>query len=192
MKTDESLEFIPVNLHLQRMWAQNDSLNRTGVLDIITVGAFTRHAGKMGKCGGLIKYVIYSLEEEYSLLNLHFIILFRLLHETIESPSKFEVTNNCKVQTANDAVQAIKQLRREIVETMSQLLTLAKQKNQKGMMPLCNEMIAKTKILLDIWEPNLVEEAFSFIEQHRIIEEPDNVLMVSILLRKIKHIYMRL
>lgn len=54
VKTDESLEFIPVNLHLQRMWAQNDTLNRTGVLDINTVGAFTRHAGK-GRTGGLIK-----------------------------------------------------------------------------------------------------------------------------------------
>lgn len=107
-----------------------------------------------------------------------FFILHRLLQDTKESPSKFEVTNNCKVQAANDAVQAIKQLRKEIVEIMSQLLALAKQKNQKGMMPLCNEMITKTKILLNIWEPNLVEEAFSFIEQHRIIEEPDNVLMV--------------
>ncbi|XP_037814556.1 inositol polyphosphate-4-phosphatase type I A isoform X1 [Lucilia sericata] len=163
VKTDESLEFIPVNLHLQRMWSQNDSLNRTGVLDIITVGAFTRHAGKMGKTGGLIK----------------------LLQETKESPSKFEVSNNCKVQAANDAVQAIKQLRKEIVEIMSQLLALAKQKNQKGMMPLCNEMVTKTKTLLNIWEPNLVEEAFSFIEQHRIIEEPDNVLMPMSPFRKI-------
>lgn len=55
VKTDESLEFIPVNLHLQRMWCQNDTLNKTGVLDIITVGAFTRHAAKSKKSGGLIK-----------------------------------------------------------------------------------------------------------------------------------------
>lgn len=83
------------------------------------------------------------------------------------------------MQAANDAVQAIKQLRKEIVEIMSQLLSLAKSKNPKGMMPLCNEMIAKTKTLLNIWEPSLVEEAFAFVEQHRIIEEPDNVLMVN-------------
>lgn len=54
-KTDESLEFLPVNLHVQRMWAQNDALQRRGVLDIITVGAFTRHDVKGRKCGGLIK-----------------------------------------------------------------------------------------------------------------------------------------
>ncbi|XP_055912176.1 inositol polyphosphate-4-phosphatase type I A [Eupeodes corollae] len=153
VKTDESLEFIPVNLHLQRMWAHNDSLNRTGVVDVVTVGAFTRHAGKQ-RTGGLIK----------------------LLQQIRDSPSKFD-DNECKVQIANDAVQAVKQLRREIVEIMSQLLCLAKSKNPKGMMPLCNEMISKTKTLLNIWEPRLVEEAFSFIEQHRIIEEPDNMMM---------------
>lgn len=54
-KQDESLEFLPVNLHVQRMWAQNDTLQRRGVLDIITVGAFTRHDAKGRKCGGLIK-----------------------------------------------------------------------------------------------------------------------------------------
>lgn len=53
------LEFAPVNLHLQRMWAYNDTLKRDGFLDIITVGAFTRHNGK-SKTGGLIKYVVQS------------------------------------------------------------------------------------------------------------------------------------
>uniref|UniRef100_A0A1I8PZI0 phosphatidylinositol-3,4-bisphosphate 4-phosphatase n=2 Tax=Stomoxys calcitrans TaxID=35570 RepID=A0A1I8PZI0_STOCA len=163
VKTDESLEFIPVNLHLQRMWVQNDSLNRSAVLDIVTVGAFTRHGGLKKKTGGLIK----------------------LLQDTKESPTKFEASNNCKVLASNDAVQAIKHLRKEIVEIMSQLLTLAKTKNPKGMMPLCNEMVTKTKTLLNIWEPSLVEEAFSFIEQHRIIEEPDNVLMPMSPFRKI-------
>lgn len=54
-KADAAFEFAPVNLHLQRMWAHNDTLKRSGVLDVITVGAFTRHSGK-SKTGGLIKY----------------------------------------------------------------------------------------------------------------------------------------
>lgn len=87
-----------------------------------------------------------------------------------DSPSKFD-QNSVKVRTANDAVQSIKQLRREIVEIMSQLLCLAKSKNPTGMLPLCNEMITKTKSLLNIWEPSLVEEAFGFIEKHRIVED---------------------
>jgi len=53
-KDDEALEFAPVNLHLQRMFAHNDTLKRSGYLDVITVGAFTRHTGK-SKTGGLIK-----------------------------------------------------------------------------------------------------------------------------------------
>lgn len=53
-KADETCEFAPVNLHLQRMWAHNDTLKRSACLDVITVGAFTRHAGK-SKTGGLIK-----------------------------------------------------------------------------------------------------------------------------------------
>ncbi|KAM8721478.1 hypothetical protein ACLKA7_007367 [Drosophila subpalustris] len=152
-KTDESLEFLPVNLHVQRMWAQNDTLQRRGVLDIITVGAFTRHDAKGRKCGGLIK----------------------LLQES--KAWKLEQSNACKVQAANDAVQATKQLRKEIVELMSQLLQLASRRSARDMMPLCNEMVAKTRTLLNIWEPSIVEEAVTFIELHRIIEEPDNVLM---------------
>ncbi|XP_031628041.1 inositol polyphosphate-4-phosphatase type I A isoform X2 [Contarinia nasturtii] len=146
-KNDESLEFAPVNLHLQRMWAYNDTLKRDGFLDVITVGAFTKHSGKT-KTGGLIK----------------------LLQLMKDSPSKVDQIG-VKVRTANDAVQSIKQLRKEIVEIMSQLLSLAKLKNPKGMLPLCNEMITKTRSLLNIWEPSLVEEAFAFIEKHRIIDD---------------------
>lgn len=87
-----------------------------------------------------------------------------------DSPSKVDQIG-VKVRTANDAVQSIKQLRKEIVEIMSQLLALAKLKNPKGMLPLCNEMITKTRSLLNIWEPSLVEEAFAFIEKHRIIDD---------------------
>ncbi|XP_030568017.1 inositol polyphosphate-4-phosphatase type I A isoform X1 [Drosophila novamexicana] len=152
-KTDEALEFLPVNLHVQRMWAQNDALQRRGVLDIVTVGAFTRHDAKGRKCGGLIK----------------------LLQES--KSWKLEQSNACKVQAANDAVQATKQLRKEIVELMSQLLQLASRRSARDMMPLCNEMVGKTRTLLNIWEPSIVEEAVTFIERHRIIEEPDNVLM---------------
>lgn len=44
------------------------------------------------------------------------------------------------------------------------------------MLPLCNEMMNKTRALLNIWEPSLVEDAFRFIEKHRIIDEPDNTI----------------
>lgn len=150
---DESLEFAPVNLHLQRMWAHNDTLKKSGCLDIVTVGAFTRHTGKT-KTGGLIK----------------------LLHQIKDTPTRADQVQH-KVQAANDVVQSIKQLRREIVEIMSHLLLLAKTKSTKNMLPLCNEMMSKTRALLNIWEPSLVEDAFKFIEQHRIIDEPENPII---------------
>ncbi|CRL02356.1 CLUMA_CG015116, isoform B [Clunio marinus] len=151
-KGDESLEFAPINLHLQRMCAHNDTLKKTGYLDVVTVGAFTRHTGKT-KTGGLIK----------------------LLHQLKDTPTKSSAEQvHHKVQAANDVVQSIKQLRKEIVEIMSQLLLLAKTKSTKNMLPLCNEMMSKTRALLNIWEPSLVEDAFKFIEKHRIIDEPDN------------------
>lgn len=53
-KFDRALEFAPVNLHLQRMWVQNETLKKCGFYDIITVGAFTAHSHK-SKNGGLIK-----------------------------------------------------------------------------------------------------------------------------------------
>lgn len=81
------------------------------------------------------------------------------------------------MQTANDAVQTTKQLRKEIVELMSQLLQLASRRSAKDMMPLCNQMVALTRTLLSIWEPSIVEEGVAFIERHRIIEEPENVMM---------------
>jgi inositol polyphosphate-4-phosphatase len=155
-RNDESLEFAPINLHLQRMVAHNDTLKKSGCLDVVTVGAFTRHTGKQ-KTGGLIK----------------------LLHQIKDTPTKAEQVQH-KVQAANDVVQSIKQLRREIVEIMSQLLLLAKTKSTKNMLPLCNEMMIKTRSLLNIWEPSLVEDAFRFIEQHRIIDEPDNTMITPL------------
>lgn len=134
------------------MWCHNDTLKKSGCLDVVTVGAFTRHTGKT-KTGGLIK----------------------LLHQLKDTPNRAEQVQH-KVQAANDVVQSIKQLRKEIVEIMSQLLLLAKTKSTKNMLPLCNEMMSKTRALLNIWEPSLVEEAFKFIEEHRIIDEPDNTI----------------
>lgn len=150
-RNEELLEFAPINLHFQRMVAHNDTLKKSSNLDVMTVGAFTKHVGKQ-KTGGLIK----------------------LLHQIKDTPTRTEQVQH-KVQAANDVVQSIKQLRKEIVEIMSQLLLLAKTKSTKNMLPLCNEMMIKTRALLNIWEPSLVEEAFRFIEQHRIIEEePQN------------------
>lgn len=83
-KSDRSLEFAPVNLHLQRMWVHNDTLNKTGFYDWITVGAFTAHSHK-SKNGGLIK-LVQQLKES-----------------PIKSSTNYQITT--KISMANDAIQ---------------------------------------------------------------------------------------
>lgn len=48
-----------------------------------------------------------------------------------------------KIAMAFDAIQAIKLLRREVVDAMKTLLNLAKDKQTAGMMPICNDMMSK-------------------------------------------------
>ncbi|XP_021932968.1 type I inositol 3,4-bisphosphate 4-phosphatase isoform X2 [Zootermopsis nevadensis] len=146
-KNDRMLEFAPVNLHLQRMWVQNDTLRKCGFYDIITVGAFTAHSHK-SKNGGLIK-LLQQLKESPSRTN-----------PTLQGPSKILI--------AHDAIQAIKQLRQEVVDGMRALMKLAKEKQTAGMLPICEDMISKTRILLSLWDPGLVEEALSFVEEHKV------------------------
>lgn len=146
-KNDRSLEFAPINLHLQRMWVQNETLKKCDFYDITTVGAFTAHSHK-SKNGGLIK----------------------LLQQLKESPTRSNVSppGNTKIAMANDTIQAIKQLRREVVDAMRALMKLAKEKQTAGMLPICEDMISKTRILLSLWDPGLVEEALSFVEEHKV------------------------
>ncbi|KAK9500917.1 hypothetical protein O3M35_002081 [Rhynocoris fuscipes] len=148
-KMDRSLEFAPVNLHLQRMWVQNDTLKKCDFYDIITVGAFTAHSHK-SKNGGLIK----------------------LLQQVKESPMKNRSGNPGlnKIAMAQDAIQAIKQLRREVVEAMRILMKLAKEKKTAGMLPICDDMVNKTRTLLTLWDSSLVEEALSFVEANKVTQ----------------------
>lgn len=78
---------------------------------------------------------------------------------------------------AHDAIQAIKQLRRDVVEAMRSLMKLAKEKQTSGMLPICEDMISKTRILLSLWDPGLVEEALTFLEEYKVaaaVQEPIN------------------
>lgn len=70
--------------------------------------------------------------------------------------------------------QAIKQLRKEVVEAMKTLMRLAKEKQTNGMLPICEDMISKTRILLSLWDPGLVEEALNFIEEYKLVTNDDS------------------
>ncbi|XP_076248233.1 inositol polyphosphate-4-phosphatase type I A isoform X2 [Calliopsis andreniformis] len=152
-KNDRTLEFAPLNLHLQRMWVHNDTLNKCGFYDFITVGAFTAHSHK-SKNGGLI----------------------RLVQALKESPTRGSqlYQGTSKITMAHDAIQAIKQLRRDVVEAMRALMKLAKEKQTSGMLPICEDMITKTRILLSLWDPGLVEEALTFLEEYKVAKVQDD------------------
>ncbi|XP_070165575.1 inositol polyphosphate-4-phosphatase type I A isoform X3 [Polyergus mexicanus] len=146
-KNDRILEFAPLNLHLQRMWVHNDTLNKCGFYDFISVGAFTAHSHK-SKNGGLIR-LVQALKES-----------------PMRSNQLYQGTS--KITMAHDAIQAIKQLRRDVVEAMRSLMKLAKEKQTSGMLPICEDMITKTRILLSLWDPGLVEEALTFLEEYKV------------------------
>lgn len=146
-KNDRTLEFAPLNLHLQRMWVHNDTLNKCGFYDFISVGAFTAHSHK-SKNGGLIR-LVQALKES-----------------PMRSNQLYQGTS--KITMAHDAIQAIKQLRRDVVEAMRSLMKLAKEKQTSGMLPICEDMITKTRILLSLWDPGLVEEALTFLEEYKV------------------------
>lgn len=76
---------------------------------------------------------------------------------------------------AHDAIQAIKQLRRDVVEAMRSLIKLAKEKQTSGMLPICEDMVSKTRILLSLWDPGLVEEALTFLEEHKVAKVQEDI-----------------
>ncbi|XP_072755322.1 inositol polyphosphate-4-phosphatase type I A isoform X4 [Anoplolepis gracilipes] len=157
-KNDRTLEFAPLNLHLQRMWVHNDTLNKCGFYDFISVGAFTAHSHK-SKNGGLIR-LVQALKES-----------------PMRSNQLYQGTS--KITMAHDAIQAIKQLRRDVVEAMRSLMKLAKEKQTSGMLPICEDMITKTRILLSLWDPGLVEEALTFLEEYKVAKVQEDSTTTS-------------
>lgn len=139
-KTEEALEFIPVNLHLQRTNITCDRLNCSqdysinNIYDVVTVGAFTKHTNK-SKNGGLLK----------------------LLHFMKDSPSTADQVQH-KIQVANENVQSIKQLRREVVNIMCKIISMARTKTvEKNLLPLCQMIIEKTRSLVTILGKTIIE-----------------------------------
>lgn len=53
-------------------------------------------------------------------------------------------------------------------------MRLAKEKQTNGMLPICEDMISKTRILLSLWDPGLVEEALNFIEEYKLAVTDDS------------------
>lgn len=105
----------------------------------------------------------------------------RLVQALKESPMRSNqlYQGTSKITMAHDAIQAIKQLRRDVVEAMRSLMKLAKEKQTSGMLPICEDMITKTRILLSLWDPGLVEEALTFLEEYKVAKVQEDSTSTS-------------
>ncbi|XP_037506810.1 inositol polyphosphate-4-phosphatase type I A isoform X2 [Rhipicephalus sanguineus] len=151
-----SLEFAPVNMHLQRLWVHNTTSHKKCVYDVVTVGAFTAYAQKFLH-GGLYK-LLNQLKNAYPLLQ-------REGQPSILGPDR--------LSTAAQAVLSIEHIREDIEADVQQLMQLADLKDIVGMEAAATKISDKAKQLTTLCNPLLVDEALTIWEGARLIQ-PNN------------------
>ena len=78
-----------------------------------------------------------------------------------------------KLQMAEDSLAAVRKVRREVVDCMRLLMKLAKEKKTDGMFLIVEDMLKKTKLLCNISDTVLVEEALLFLEDNKVTVRPE-------------------
>ncbi|XP_076334193.1 inositol polyphosphate-4-phosphatase type I A isoform X2 [Tachypleus tridentatus] len=146
-KNKHSLEFVPVNLHLQRLWVQNITSRKTAVRDVVTMGAFTAYPHQY-KQGGLLKLLV-QLRNSY-----HF----------VSKDSTGQVMGPDRLSCAAEAILRIDQLQEEVEAELQHLFHLASQKSCSSMHDIVNRISSKAKQLIHVCNPMLVEEAIAVWE----------------------------
>jgi len=140
-KDKSTLQYCPVNLHLQRFWAQNSSLRKEGTFDCCTVGAFTAIPHGF-KGGGLLK-------------------LLKNFNN-----SALEMVDNVRV--AREAVQTTAKTVQHIQGLVKLLLALSPMPNHTPtVLKVVESLIKKTRSLMTILDPIIIDDALSFFEQNR-------------------------
>ncbi|GBN49547.1 Type I inositol 3,4-bisphosphate 4-phosphatase [Araneus ventricosus] len=143
-KSDTNFEFVPVNLHVQRMWVQNVTTRKTGVYDIITVGAFSAYSRKFRQ-GGLLR-LLNQLKSYYPL---------------------FSGDNSCAIlgpdpiSRSAEAIMRIEQLQEEIESDLQKIVALCDQKSKPNIQAVLNSLSSKGDQLTRVCAPHLVEEILS-------------------------------
>ncbi|XP_042884545.1 inositol polyphosphate-4-phosphatase type I A-like isoform X3 [Penaeus japonicus] len=153
-KYESSIEMAPVNLHLQRLWAQNESLRRSGFYDVITVGVFSAHSHGY-KNGGLVN----MLQKAKS--------------------SRRTPGGGDKAWASEAAVEGVKKLRQDVTTLLRSMLVCLRQEDTVALTKLLPLLQEKTRSLLNVIEPSLVEEAFEFLDQIRVPQNPSRILTLA-------------
>ena len=72
-----------------------------------------------------------------------------------------------------DSLAAVRKVRREVVDCMRLLMKLAKDRVADGMFLIVEDMLKKTKLLCNISDTILVEEALTFLEENKVTIRPE-------------------
>ncbi|XP_057375635.1 inositol polyphosphate-4-phosphatase type I A-like isoform X2 [Daphnia carinata] len=140
-KDKSTLQYCPVNLHLQRFWGQNSSLRKEGTYDCLTVGAFTAIPHGF-KGGGLFK-------------------LLRNFHA-----SSMQIDH---VLPAREAVQTACQTLRHIQGAVKLLLGAgAIQHDFSAVLKIVESLIKRVRSLATLLEKPFVGDALSFFENNKL------------------------
>ncbi|XP_035214308.1 type II inositol 3,4-bisphosphate 4-phosphatase-like [Stegodyphus dumicola] len=140
-KKDTNFEFVPVNLHVQRMWVQNVTTRKTGVYDIITVGAFSAFPRRFRQ-GGLLR-LLNQLKSYYPLFS---------------SDNGCAILGPDPISRSAEAIMRIEQLQEEIESDLQKLINLCDQKSRPNVQTVLNSLSSKGDQLTRVCAPNMVEE----------------------------------
>ncbi|XP_069129846.1 inositol polyphosphate-4-phosphatase type I A-like isoform X1 [Argopecten irradians] len=136
-KGDKDLEFVPINLHLQRMTVINEARNSTGWYDIITVGAFTAYPHKY-KHGGLRR----MLQQQHDLLS-----------------ADATLSRTTKIQRSCDLVNSVLDLKSVISQYCEKLCHVAMAGTAEELSIIMERVSEKVRDLVQICDSSILQEA---------------------------------
>ncbi|GFV46220.1 hypothetical protein TNCV_5037081 [Trichonephila clavipes] len=125
-KKDTNFEFVPVNLHVQRMWVQNVTTRKTGVYDIITVGAFSAYSRRFRQ-GGLLR-LLNQLKSCYPLFS---------------GDNGSAILGPDPISRSAEAIMRIEQLQEEIESDLKKIISLCDQKYKPTVQAVLNSLSSK-------------------------------------------------
>ncbi|XP_077559215.1 inositol polyphosphate-4-phosphatase type I A-like isoform X2 [Haemaphysalis longicornis] len=154
-KALRSLQFAPVNMHLQRLWVHNTTSHKKCVYDVVTVGAFTAYAEKF-QHGGLHR-LLNQLKNAYP---------------SLQREGQACVLGPDRLSTAAQAMLSIEHIREDIEADVQQLMQLADLKDAPCMVATAARIGDKAKQLTSLCHASLVEEALAIWEGARCLPPP--------------------
>ncbi|XP_022695372.1 type I inositol 3,4-bisphosphate 4-phosphatase-like isoform X1 [Varroa jacobsoni] len=158
MKGDRPFEFVPVNLHLQRMAVRQHKNKDVCDYDVVTVGAFTAYPHKYAH-GGLHRQ-LKQLKGMHSTAQAQ----NAAMDASWEAQS---ILGPDRLSQMAQSILTIEELREDIESSLESLLYNAQLRNVHVMMTLVEKINVKAKKLSVSCEKSLIEEALAIWDTAR-------------------------